>query len=106
MVIRRAHRPMSFDSRGSHGDHQRTVVRAWKDEEYRDGLPAEVRRAIPPKPVQEGGGELSDAELESAAGGFWPIAGAVAAGAGVIIGAGASYGSSLEGSGDTCDPSE
>lgn len=83
-----------------------TVLRAWKDEHYRDSLSEEVRRGIPQKPVREGGGELSDAELEAAAGGFWPIAGAVAAGAATIIGAGASYGSDLEASGDTCDPSQ
>lgn len=50
-----------------------TVLKAWKDEEFRAGLPEDVRSAIPARPTAEGGGELSDSELETAAGGTTPL---------------------------------
>lgn len=62
-----------------------TVLRAWKDEQYRASLPEDVRSGIPEKPVQEDGAELSDDQLDGAAGG---IIGAIAAG---VAGAGALY---------------
>lgn len=43
------------------------VSRAWRDDGFRDSLPAEVRDALPAAP--ENCRELSDAELEHAAGG-------------------------------------
>ena len=62
------------------------VLRAWKDEQYRQTLPANVRESLPPKP--DNFGELSDEQLEQAAGAGTPAivgaaAGVVAAGAGV-----------------------
>lgn len=64
------------------------VTRAWKDEKYRNSLPTEVREKLPPPP--EGASEMSDAELEAAAGGITPgfvvagyAAGGLAAGYGV-----------------------
>lgn len=42
------------------------VVRAWKDEEYRDSLPADVREALPDAPANLN--ELSSEELAQAAG--------------------------------------
>jgi mersacidin/lichenicidin family type 2 lantibiotic len=46
------------------------IVRAWKDESYRQGLDIEQRECLPASPV----GELSDAELAAACGtwGFGP----------------------------------
>lgn len=65
------------------------ILRAWKDESYRQELPEDVRNAIPARPTGDGGHELSDAELEQAAGGTTPvvagIAGAIAGGFGVGI---------------------
>lgn len=43
------------------------VIRAWKDEEYRASLSEAERAQLPPHPA--GYVELTDAELESAAGG-------------------------------------
>jgi mersacidin/lichenicidin family type 2 lantibiotic len=64
------------------------VTRAWKDEKYRNSLPTEVREKLPPPP--EGASEMSDEELEAAAGGITPgfvvagvAAGSVVAGYGV-----------------------
>ena len=44
------------------------IVRAWKDEEYRDSLTEEQREALPPAPSEIA--ELSDEELEEVAGGL------------------------------------
>jgi mersacidin/lichenicidin family type 2 lantibiotic len=46
---------------------RKLIARAWKDEEFRNGLPADVREKLPPAP--EGASEMSDEQLESAAGG-------------------------------------
>ena len=54
------------------------IVRAWKDDEYRASLPTEVREKLPPAP--EGAGQMSDQELEAAAGAGTPIAGLVIGG--------------------------
>lgn len=43
------------------------IVRAWKDESYRQSLSAEQRNALPANPVGEL--ELSDTELETICGG-------------------------------------
>lgn len=63
------------------------VLRAWKDEEFRASLPAEDRAAIPARPARMG--ELSDQELEAAAGALTPVAipAAVATGAKIFGGA-------------------
>lgn len=45
-------------------------MRAWKSEEYRQSLPAEVRDELPPRPA--GMDQLSDEQLEQAAGGITP----------------------------------
>ncbi len=47
-----------------------TVLRAWKDEPFRNGLTEEQRAAIPPKP--ENFEQLTDDQLENAAGGATP----------------------------------
>lgn len=44
------------------------IIRAWKDEEYRDSLSEEERAALPAHPA--GVIELSDLELGHVAGGF------------------------------------
>lgn len=49
------------------------VIRAWKDESYRDSLAAEDRNALPESPGNMG--ELSDDQLETAAGAFTPALG-------------------------------
>jgi len=46
-------------------------VRAWQSEEYRQSLPAEVRDELPPRPA--GMDQLSDEQLEQAAGGITPV---------------------------------
>ncbi len=43
------------------------IIRAWKDEEYRESLSEEERKLLPDHPA--GVIELSDADLESVAGG-------------------------------------
>lgn len=43
------------------------VVRAWKDEEYRNSLTEDERAALPPNPA--GPSELTDQDLEDVAGG-------------------------------------
>ena len=48
------------------------IIRAWKDEEYRDSLSEAERAALPQHPA--GQIELSDAELETVAGGIDPSA--------------------------------
>lgn len=44
------------------------LVRAWKDEQYRESLPIEVRERLPAAPEKLN--ELSDDQLAQAAGGF------------------------------------
>ena len=61
------------------------ILRAWKDEKYRNSLPTDVREAIPARPQGDSGREMSDSELEAAAGGLTPGAAAIAAGAGKAI---------------------
>ena len=70
---------------------RRVVARAWKDEEFRNGLPQEVREKLPAPP--EGAARMSDEELEAAAGGVTPGAafGTIAAGAGLF-----SFGMAIE----------
>ena len=51
------------------------IIRAWKDEEYRNSLSAERRSQLPENPsgkieLSEGKIELSDEELESLSGGM------------------------------------
>ncbi len=46
------------------------VIRAWKDEEYRESLSEEERKLLPEHPA--GMLELGDAELEGVAGGVPP----------------------------------
>ena len=60
------------------------ILRAWKDESYRASLPEDVRKAIPARPTGPDGRELTDGELEQAAGGTVPLA--VAAGIGAAAG--------------------
>ena len=49
------------------------IIRAWRDEEYREALDAEQRELLPESPI--GAIELSDHELAEAEGGFntWTI---------------------------------
>ena len=49
-----------------------TIMRAWKDEAFRDSLSAEERAAIPPRPMAQDGSTLTDEQLEAAAGGTTP----------------------------------
>jgi mersacidin/lichenicidin family type 2 lantibiotic len=46
---------------------RKLIARAWKDEEFRNGLPAETREKLPPAP--DGASHMSDEQLETAAGG-------------------------------------
>ncbi len=65
-----------------------TIFRAWKDESFRESLPEAQRNAIPARPTGKDGAELSDAELEQAAGGTTPAcAFAIGVGAGVAANA-------------------
>lgn len=78
-----------------------TVLRAWKDEQYRSELPEEVRQQIPARPTAEDGGALSDEQLEAASGAATP---AIVA-AGVLIGGGsiaAGWGSAELADGGDC----
>ncbi len=54
-----------------------TILQAWKSEEFRASLPQEKRDAIPARPTAKDGSELSDEQLESAAGGTTPTIGVV-----------------------------
>lgn len=56
------------------------ILEAWRNEEYRESLPEDVRKEIPARPTAEDGSELGDAELEAAAGGATPLAGLGVAG--------------------------
>lgn len=66
------------------------ILNAWKDEEYRNTLPAEDRDSLPERPTAADGSQLTDEQLEEAAGGSgpWCIAasyvGSAAASAAVI----------------------
>ncbi len=69
---------------------RRVIARAWKDEEFREGLPDEVREKLPAAP--QGATTMSDEQLEVAAGGATPVVfGTVAAGAGLF-----SFGMAIE----------
>jgi mersacidin/lichenicidin family type 2 lantibiotic len=48
-----------------------TILRAWKDEEFRMSLPEDVRREIPARPM-DGVEGMSDEQLEAAAGAGTP----------------------------------
>ncbi len=63
-----------------------TILNAWKDEEYRTSLPPEVRERIPERPTGADGSELTDEQLEQAAGGFTPVMGAGVASAALSAG--------------------
>lgn len=58
---------------------RKIIARAWRDEEYRNTLPADVREKLPPAP--EGASRMSDEELEAAAGGTTVGCAALAVGA-------------------------
>jgi mersacidin/lichenicidin family type 2 lantibiotic len=60
-----------------------TILKAWKSEEYRSSLDPAVRDQIPARPTAADGSELSDEQLEQAAGGTTPVVGAAFVGAGV-----------------------
>jgi mersacidin/lichenicidin family type 2 lantibiotic len=60
-----------------------TIMRAWKDESFRESLSPEERAAIPGRPTAADGSALSDEQLEAAAGGTTPgciVVGGVAGG--------------------------
>ena len=81
-------------------DHQvakDTILRSWKDEQFYNSLPDEVRREIPARPEGADGSMLSDDQLEAAAGGLTPGAATIAAAAGKaaltgMVGGAASWG--------------
>lgn len=56
------------------------IVRAWKDEEYRNSLPADVQAQLPEAP--DGIDQVSVEQLEAATGGTTPAC--IAAAAGVV----------------------
>lgn len=67
---------------------RKVIARAWRDEEYRSTLPAEVRDKLPPAP--DGASRMSDEDLEAAAGGVTPaaaLAGVALTGAGLGLAA-------------------
>ncbi len=59
-----------------------TILKAWREPSYAESLPADVRKAIPARPTGGNGEQLSDADLEQAAGGTLTAA-VIAGGAGV-----------------------
>jgi mersacidin/lichenicidin family type 2 lantibiotic len=68
---------------------RKVIARAWRDESYRNELPTEVREKLPPPP--EGASEMSDEQLEAAAGGTTPGCAAVGiAVGGAVLGYGVS----------------
>lgn len=70
-------------SQASDQKAREVIVRAWRDEEYRKSLPNEVQEKLPPAP--EGAAQMSDQELEAAAGAGTPlIAGAAVVGSYVV----------------------
>ena len=54
-----------------------TVLKAWKDDGFRNSLSPEVQAAIPDRPMSPDGAELSDEQLEAAAGGTTIACGAL-----------------------------
>ncbi|MBA2766242.1 MAG: mersacidin/lichenicidin family type 2 lantibiotic [Solirubrobacterales bacterium] len=60
-------------------DAEEIVRRSWTDPEFRSGLPVEMRDLIPPAPSRTS--ELSDAELDAAAGVVVPLVAAAVTGA-------------------------
>lgn len=63
-----------------------TVLKAWKDESFYKSLSPEVQQAIPDRPTMPDGADLTDDQLEAAAGGTTLACGALfvtAFGAGV-----------------------
>ena len=67
------------------------IVRAWKDESYRQSLSEEQLNTLPANPV----GILSDAQLESVYGGGGAPLGIAPVGGGLGVGAGVGESSSL-----------
>lgn len=63
-----------------------TIMRAWKDDSFRQSLSADEQAAIPGRPTAADGSALTDDQLEAAAGGTTP--GCIAAG-GFVVGYGA-----------------
>jgi mersacidin/lichenicidin family type 2 lantibiotic len=60
-----------------------TVLHAWKDEEFRNSLSQEERDQLPDRPTADDGSDLSDDQLEAAAGGTTSLCAAtIAAGLG------------------------
>ena len=60
-----------------------TIMRAWKDEGFRNSLSPEEQAAIPNRPTAADGSGLTDEQLEAAAGGTTPgciVVGGVAGG--------------------------
>jgi mersacidin/lichenicidin family type 2 lantibiotic len=49
-----------------------TILRAWKDDDFRNSLSEGERNAIPARPTAEDGSALTDEQLEAAAGGTTP----------------------------------
>ncbi len=49
-----------------------TILKAWKDESFRNSLSDDVRNAIPARPTAQDGTALTDEQLEAAAGGTTP----------------------------------
>lgn len=66
---------------------RQVIARAWKDEEFRNELPREVREKLPPPP--DGASEMTDGQLEAAAGGTTPAC--VGAAALLVGGIGTGY---------------
>lgn len=62
-----------------------TVLRAWKDESFRNSLSPEDRDSLPERPTGEDGAALTDEQLEAAAGGTTPGCAAVTAFAASVI---------------------
>ncbi len=48
------------------------ILGAWKDEEYRKSLSEEDRASLPDRPTAADGSQLTDEQLEEAAGGSGP----------------------------------
>ena len=51
--------------------NRETIVRAWKDPEFRASLSTEQRAALPECPSGESITELNDADLDNVVGGEW-----------------------------------
>jgi mersacidin/lichenicidin family type 2 lantibiotic len=63
-------------SDGTDAQARKVIARAWRDQEYREELPAEVRERLPEPP--DGASEMTDGQLEAAAGGTTAPCGAAA----------------------------